>query len=98
MLPEGAASSRIGGPFGSAHVDKEPEQSFAVLTALDDGKATVSQCSAPRGRVSGSAAHIATQFPGGGRAAAAGIDALAEVDVAPFMDVFETTFALSLRD
>lgn len=98
VLPAGAASNRIGGLFGNALVDEEPEQGFAVLTELDDGQSYRVSIRAPRGRASGSAAHIATQFGGGGRAAAAGIDALAEIDVAPFIDVFKTTFALNPRD
>lgn len=97
-LPASAASNRIGGLFGNALVEEDPEQGFAVLTELDDGASYRVSIRAPRGRVSGSAAYIATQFGGGGRTAAAGIDALAEVDVARFIDVFKTTFALTPED
>lgn len=91
-LPAGAASNRIGGLFGNALVDEEPEKGFAVLTALEDGSSFRVSIRAPRGRESGSAADIATQFGGGGRAAAAGIDALSQADLARFIDSFRTTF------
>lgn len=94
-LPSGAASNRIGGLFGNALVDEEPDKGFAVLTELEDGSSYRVSIRAPRGRVSRSAADIATQFGGGGRAAAAGIDALNEMDLARFIDTFRTAFAPS---
>ena len=92
-LPAGAASSRIAGLFGNALVEEEPELAFAVLTELDDGANFRVSIRAPRERSSGSAADIASDFGGGGRAAAAGIDALSEADLARFIDLFRATFA-----
>ncbi|GHA99625.1 acetyltransferase [Algimonas arctica] len=92
-LPSGAASNRIGGLFGNALVDEEPDHGFAVLTELEDGTSYRVSIRAPRGRSSGAAVDIATQFGGGGRAAAAGIDALSEADLARFIDTFRTGFA-----
>lgn len=94
-LPSSAASNRIGGLFGNALVDEEPEKGFAVLTELPDGSSYRVSIRAPRGRATTSAAYIATQFGGGGRAAAAGIDTLNEADLARFIDTFRTAFATS---
>jgi hypothetical protein len=92
-LPSGAASNRIGGLFGNALVDEEPEKAFAVLTELEDGSTYRVSIRAPRSRVSGSAADIANQFGGGGRSAAAGIDALSEDDLPRFIMAFQTAFS-----
>lgn len=97
-LPAGAASNRIGGLFGNALVDEEPDKGFAVLTALEDGSSFRVSIRAPRGRASGSAADIAAQFGGGGRAAAAGIDALSQADLARFIDSFRTIFGAAASD
>lgn len=91
-LPCGAASNRIGGLFGNALVDEDPEQAFAVLTELEDGTSYRVSIRAPRGRTSASAADIATEFGGGGRAAAAGIDALSDADLSRFIDRFRAAF------
>ncbi len=92
VLPAGAASNRISGLFGNALVDEEPERAFAVLTELPDGVHYRVSIRAPRARESGSAAVLATEFGGGGRAAAAGIDALPESDLARFSEAFGALF------
>ena len=94
-LPEGAASNRISGLFGNALVDEEPGQAFAILTELstDGGPAYRISIRAPRARRTGSAADLAARFGGGGRAAAAGIDALPEAQLGPFIDAFREAFA-----
>jgi len=92
-LPSGAASNRIGGLFGNALVDEEPGKAFAVLTELGDGSSYRVSIRAPRSRVSGSAADIANQFGGGGRSAAAGIDALSEADLPRFIKAFRNAFS-----
>lgn len=94
-LPCGPAANRIGGLFGNALVEEEPELGFAVLTELGDGSRFRVSIRAPRGRVSGSAVDIATQFGGGGRAAAAGIDALDQSELPHFITAFRTTFAVA---
>lgn len=93
-LPALAASNRISGLFGNALVDEDPDQAFAVLTELGgDASAYRVSIRAPRARNVGSAADIATMFGGGGRAAAAGIDALPDSDLSRFVDLFRQTFA-----
>lgn len=93
-LPGVPASNRIGGLFGNALVEEEPEQAFAILTELntDDPSYRVS-IRAPRTRGSGSAAELAARYGGGGRPAAAGIDDLAEKDLPSFIDAFRKAFA-----
>ncbi|MEM9600975.1 MAG: DHH family phosphoesterase [Pseudomonadota bacterium] len=92
-LPAGPASNRISGLFGNALVDEDPQQAFAVLTEIaGDPAAYRVSVRAPRGRDSGSAAALATQFGGGGRAAAAGIDMLPESELGLFIDAFRTAF------
>ncbi|MGJ8560951.1 MAG: DHH family phosphoesterase [Litorimonas sp.] len=97
-LPSGVASNRIGGLFGNALVDEDPEQGFAVLTELEGGSDYRVSIRAPRGRASTSAAYLATQFGGGGRAAAAGIDRLSDTDLPHFIDRFRTAFRMTDED
>ena len=94
-LPEGAASNRISGLFGNALVDEEPGKAFAILTELTttDGPAYRISIRAPRARKTGSAADLAARFGGGGRSAAAGIDALPEAQLGSFIDAFRELFA-----
>lgn len=93
-LPGSAASNRISGLFGNALVDEEPDQAFAILTELSgDQPAYRISIRAPRARNAGSAAELAAQFGGGGRAAAAGIDLLLEKDLPKFVDAFRISFA-----
>ncbi|MEL6686323.1 MAG: DHH family phosphoesterase [Pseudomonadota bacterium] len=92
-LPVGAASNRISGLFGNALVDEDPDQAFAVLTELPDGVHYRVSIRAPRARQTGSAATLAQAFGGGGRTAAAGIDDLADRDLADFIAQFRQAFA-----
>ncbi|GLQ21229.1 DHH family phosphoesterase [Algimonas porphyrae] len=93
-LPAGPASNRISGLFGNALVAEDPGQAFAILTEIaDDPPAYRVSIRAPRRRDSGSAATLANQFGGGGRAAAAGIDSLPDADLPAFIDQFRATFA-----
>jgi hypothetical protein len=92
-LPSGAASNRISGLFGNALVDEDPEQGFAILTELPDGAHYRVSIRAPRTRITHSAADIATPFGGGGRTAAAGIDALPNAQLPDFIDKFRAAFA-----
>lgn len=93
-LPPGAASNRISGLFGNALVDEDPEQAFAVLTELPDGDHYRVSIRAPKSRQTGSAALLAQDFGGGGRTAAAGIDALPQADLDKFIAAFRQSFAL----
>ena len=90
VLPRCAASSRIGGLFGNALVDEEPDRAFAILTEAEGGfRASIR---APRGAGNPSAAALAAQFGGGGRRAAAGIDTIAHAQLDVFVDRFTETF------
>ncbi|WP_298913284.1 hypothetical protein [uncultured Algimonas sp.] len=92
-LPTGAPSNRIAGLFGNALVDEDPQHAFAVLTELSDGVQYRVSIRAPKGRTTRSAADLAAAFGGGGRTAAAGIDALAENDLPRFVSAFRDAFA-----
>lgn len=92
VLPARPASNRISGLFGNALVDEDPELAFAVLTELEDAAHYRVSIRAPRGRNSGSAADLANRFGGGGRAAAAGIDALEDAELPRFIDAFRAAF------
>lgn len=93
-LPALSASNRVSGLFGNALVDEEPHKAFAVLTELGGNPSTYRvSIRAPRGRESGSAAKLATEFGGGGRAAASGIDDLSDADLPRFVDEFRKAFA-----
>ncbi len=93
VLPAGAASNRIGGLFGNALVDEEPQAAFAVLTELSGEAAYRVSIRAPRSRKTGTASDLAVQFGGGGRAAAAGIDALPDAELDHFIGAFRDVFA-----
>ena len=93
-LPGVAASNRISGLFGNALVDEDPDLAFAILTEVDaGGPAFRVSIRAPRDRETTSAADLATRFGGGGRRAAAGIDALPEAELPRFVDAFRAAFA-----
>lgn len=92
-LPARAASNRISGLFGNALVDEDPHLGFAILTELQDGQRYRVSIRAPRARQSPPAAKLASQFGGGGRAAAAGIDRLDSADLPRFVDAFRAAFA-----
>lgn len=83
VLPDAAWSRRVLGPFANELALRDPQRAHAVLKALPDGGYAVSvraPCATPRG-----AAKLAQEFSGGGRAAAAGIDRLAEGDLPRFI-------------
>ena len=94
-LPVGPASNRISGLFGNALVDEDPDQAFAVLTELPDGTHYRVSIRAPRVNKTASAADLAVKFGGGGRSAAAGIDALSERDLSSFIEEFQKAFSAS---
>ena len=92
-LPGLPASNRISGLFGNALVDEDPDKAFAILTEIDDGgPAFRVSIRAPRARKTAPAADLATRFGGGGRTAAAGIDALPESRLGEFVDAFREAF------
>lgn len=96
VLPNQAASRRVSGVFGNWLANQNLSSAHAVLTENSDGSYTVS-LRAPLNNKQG-AGDICSQFPtGGGRAAAAGINALAEPDIRRFIDVVEATYSASFE-
>ncbi|EHR6179209.1 DHH family phosphoesterase [Vibrio parahaemolyticus] len=91
-LPNTAASRRISGVYGNWLANQNPDSAHAVLTENADGTYTVS-LRAPLSNKQGAVA-VCGQFPtGGGREAAAGINALRKEDVNAFIDAVETYYA-----
>ncbi|EDP58258.1 acetyltransferase [Vibrio sp. AND4] len=91
-LPNNAASRRISGVYGNWLANQNPDSAHAVLTENTDGTYTVS-LRAPLNNKQGAVA-VCGQFPtGGGREAAAGINALSKNDVSAFVDAVETYYA-----
>ncbi|WEM41565.1 DHH family phosphoesterase [Photobacterium sp. DA100] len=75
VMPNEAWSKRISGVFGNELANKSPDKAHIVFTENADGTFTVS-LRAPLNNKQG-AGDICSQFPtGGGRAAAAGVNAL----------------------
>jgi len=87
LLPDAASSRRVSGTFAHALAAAAPQRAHAVLTPSAAGGYTVS-VRAPRARPIGADA-FCRQFGGGGRAGAAGIDALP----AAALDDFYARFA-----
>ncbi|ELA9846370.1 DHH family phosphoesterase [Vibrio parahaemolyticus] len=91
-LPNTAASRRISGVYGNWLANLNPDSAHAVLTENADGTYTVS-LRAPLNNKQGAVA-VCGPFPtGGGREAAAGINALRKEDVNAFIDAVETYYA-----
>jgi hypothetical protein len=91
-LPNNAASRRISGVYGNWLANQNPDSAHAVLTENADGTYTVS-LRAPLNNKQG-AVVVCGQFPtGGGREAAAGINALSKDDVSSFIDAVEAYYA-----
>lgn len=90
-LPDSAASRRISGVFGNLLTNQSPNKAHAVLTRNQDKSFTVS-LRAPLNQKQG-AGDICAQFDtGGGRAAAAGINALLESDLTAFIKAVEVYY------
>jgi single-stranded DNA-specific DHH superfamily exonuclease len=93
VLPDDRWSRRVSGPWANQLANRSPQRAHAVL--VRKGSSYVVSVRAPQARPVG-AQTLCRQFPtGGGRAAAAGITALAESDFARFVAEFQRAFALS---
>ncbi|OOE53002.1 MULTISPECIES: acetyltransferase [Salinivibrio] len=92
LLPDTAWARRISGMLGNQLANRHPDRAHAVLTPMPGGEWMVS-IRAPLNRPTG-AAQLAEQFiTGGGRAAAAGINALPSASLSAFTDAFMTHFS-----
>ncbi|MBT8116038.1 MAG: hypothetical protein KJP04_11675 [Arenicella sp.] len=91
-LPNQPWARRVSGVFGNDLANRHPSRAHAVLTEHADGHYVVS-VRAPLQNKQG-ADEICRQFEtGGGRAAAAGINALPEHELDRFVDVFKAHYA-----
>jgi len=89
-LPDAASSRRISGVFGNRLAQENPSRAHAILTRTGDNYLV--SVRAPLSNRTG-ADKLCLQFEtGGGRAAAAGINALPERDVDRFIDAFIGAF------
>ncbi|KJY84311.1 acetyltransferase [Vibrio galatheae] len=90
-LPDLPSSRRISGVYGNLLANQAPDSAHAVLTENRDGSYTVS-LRAPLNNKQG-AGDICSQFAtGGGRAAAAGINALAKSQLEAFIAAVEAYY------
>ncbi|WP_375750723.1 DHH family phosphoesterase [Vibrio sp. HN007] len=92
QLPDSAASRRISGVFGNMLANQTPDSAHAVFTLNKDETYTVS-LRAPLNNKKG-AGEICGSFPtGGGREAAAGVNALPKEEVQRFIDTVEAYYS-----
>jgi len=91
LLPDAAWSRRVSGTFANHLALDDPGRAHAVLTPARQGTYVVSVRSPAAGAAR--ACDFCRRFPGGGgRALAAGIDALPEGGLAPFLDALCETW------
>ncbi len=91
-LPNQAWSRRISGVYGNLLANKNLDSAHGVLTENNDASYTFS-LRAPLNNKQG-AGDICSQFDsGGGRAAAAGINALCQQDISKLIDIVEIKYA-----
>ncbi len=90
VLPDAAWSRRINGVFGNRLAQAEPQRAHAVLVTRADGY--VVSVRAPRSNPVGADVLCLAFATGGGRQAAAGINALPRDDLARFADAFRAAY------
>ena len=91
LLPNEGWAKRIVGVMGNDLAKQHPERAHALLVDMGDGHYRVS-VRAPYARKDG-ADELCRRFSGGGgRKAAAGINALAQAELARFIELFEQQF------
>ncbi|PKF50690.1 DHH family phosphoesterase [Enterovibrio nigricans] len=93
MLPDQAWARRISGVFSNELTNRDPDTANAVITARSDGNYVVSIRSPLKNRIG--ADELASSFPtGGGRKAAAGINALPAELLNEFIEAFHQRYPL----
>lgn len=92
-LPDERWARRVSGVLGNELANRYPDRAHAILTALPDkqGHYQIS-IRAPKNNPAG-ADNLASQFGGGGRKGAAGINDIAEKDLPVFWQALECTYA-----
>ena len=92
MLPDAAWARRVSGVYGNSLANQSPDRAHAVITEKDDGNYLIS-VRAPLNNKTG-ADEICRQFPsGGGRKAAAGINALPKAELTNFISTLDAFYA-----
>jgi len=92
VLPNEAWARRVSGVYSNDLANESPERAHAVLTERSDGTYLVS-VRAPLSNKQG-ADELCRRFPtGGGRAAAAGINALPRTELETFIDALDRAYA-----
>lgn len=91
VLPAEPWAQRVQGVYANRLANGRPQQATAVGVALRDGTVRLS-VRAPLDRPRGAEA-LARQFGGGGRAGAAGVNALPAADLPRFVAAFRTAFS-----
>ncbi len=86
QLPDEAWARRVSGVFGNELANQSPDKAHAVLTSNADGTSYTVSVRAPLNNKQG-ADEVCVKFPtGGGRSAAAGINALAKSQIDTFIE------------
>jgi hypothetical protein len=92
LVPDAPFARRYAATWANERALERPEEALAVLHALADGGYRVSLRSPRREGAVPAAADLASEFGGGGRKLAAGIDALPEADLDRFARRFAAFF------
>ncbi len=90
-LPDNAASRRISGVYSNLLANRSPDSAYAVLTKNSDNSYTVS-LRAPLNNKQGAGEICSCFTNGGGRAAAAGINALPQSELGYFIQKVENYY------
>ncbi|MEM9533322.1 MAG: DHH family phosphoesterase [Pseudomonadota bacterium] len=91
LLPDAAWARRVSGVYGNALANEAPQRAHAVVT--DRGDTLLVSVRAPLERKAG-ADEVCRQFDtGGGRAAAAGINALPRSELDRFIETFQSHYS-----
>jgi len=93
MLEDEAWARRISGTLGNDLAHESPNKAIVIATPNADGKTLTISLRAPKSNLQG-AGDICSAFPtGGGRAGAAGVNALPLADLGRFIDAVSTYYA-----
>jgi len=88
MLPNEAWARRVSGVYGNALAREYPDRAHALLMLMDDGNYRISVRAPLMNKIG--ADELCMKFPtGGGRKAAAGVNALPADKLAAFIEAFE---------
>ncbi|MEM7360537.1 MAG: DHH family phosphoesterase [Pseudomonadota bacterium] len=91
MLPNEAWARRVSGVFGNNLAKQYPHRAHAIVTERDNGEYLISVRAPLQNKQR--ADEVCRQFPtGGGRAAAAGVNALPADQLSRFIQVFSDTY------